>query len=191
MTACCRWLQQIPVYLHSSIFGEVWFQNLVLIVSAAIAILTLRSSSRHERRRATVDVVLDQLKDESLTDARLIVRNLKNALGGIDSQTILIPADSPTQQAFFTVLNSYEFMATGLKTGAFDKKTYKRMYYTNVVDNWNVLKDFVFRYREKYRKQHGSVAGRRSETIFQDFENLAEKWKKRPLRADHGHTRQQ
>ncbi|AXC11724.1 hypothetical protein ACPOL_2402 [Acidisarcina polymorpha] len=81
------------------------------------------------------------------------------------------------------MLNSYEFIATGLKTGAFDKKTYKRIYYNNVLDNWVILEDFVLRYREKYRKEHGPALGHKADTLFQDFEHLAEKRRKHPLKS--------
>jgi Domain of unknown function (DUF4760) len=167
-------------HLKRSAFNEVWFQNLILIVSASIAIITLRATSSNERRRATVDIVRDQQKDGVLIAARATVRNMHYSPCGIDVPALLKPADSPELQAIFTVLNSYEFIATGLKTKAFDKKSYKSMYHNNVVTNWAQLEEFVTLYRVKYREEHSEVEGVRAETLFQDFENLAAKWKKRP-----------
>jgi hypothetical protein len=168
-------------WLHQSVFNELWFQNFILVVTAIIAFVTLRSSSRHERRRATVDVVNDLQKDPIFIAARASLRALKDDSGKIDAPRILLPQDSPDQQAIFTVLNSYEFMATGLKTGAFDAETYKRMYYTNVVDAWTALEGFVRLYREKYKKLLGEEAMHDADTLYQDFEHLAEEWKRHPL----------
>lgn len=171
-------------YLKESPLNEVWFQNLILIITASIALATVRSSSSTERRRATVDIVRDQQRDEVLIAARATVRKMHYSPGGIDAKSIILPKDSPELQAIFTVLNSYEFIATGLKTKAFDKKSYKSMYHNNVVTNWAMLEEFVTLYRAKYRAEHANVKGVRAETLFQDFENLAAKWKKRPLKKD-------
>jgi len=171
----------ITGWLHQSVFDELWFQNFILIATALIAFLALRSSARHERRRATVDVVNDLQKDAVFIAARGALRALKDHGGKINAAEILVPNDSPSQQAIFTVLNSYEFMATGLKTGAFDTSTYKRMYYSNVVDVWTLLEEFVRLYRQKYAMKSGLKAGHIGDTLYQDFEDLAEGWKRHPL----------
>jgi len=82
-------------WLHQSIFNELWFQNLILVVTAIIAFVTLRSSSRQERRRATVDVVNDLQKDPIFIAARASLRALKDDSGNINAQEILLPNDSP------------------------------------------------------------------------------------------------
>src|SRR5260370_11550775 len=176
------WLHSCPPYFHTSLFNEVWFQNLVLIVTAAIALVTLRTTSKHEQRRATVGIVRDQQKDLILIAARSTVRNMHYSPSGIDIKSLVSKTDSAELQAMFTVLNSYEFVATGLRTGAFDKKIYKGMYQNNVVTNWAMLKDFVVHYRVKYEAEHQGVKGMKAETLFQDFENLATKWESRPLK---------
>lgn len=173
--------QQFDAWFHASI-NEVWFQNLILAVSAAIAIWTISSSSRHERRRATVDLVRDQQKDEVLIAARATIRSLENAAGKIDFRPILAEKDSENLRAIYDVLNSYEFMASGLRTGAFDEKTYKRMYYNTVVTHWEMFREFIFAYREKYKRENPGVASLNADTLYQDFQSLATNWAKHPLK---------
>jgi hypothetical protein len=180
------WFQQFTIRAHSSILNESWFQNLILAFSAAIAIWTISSSSRHERRRATVDIVRDQQKDEVLIAARATIRGLEDANGKIDFDTLLLQKDSAELRAIYNVLNSYEFIASGMRTGAFDETTYKRMYYHTVTDHWIQFQEFVEKYRSKtedeYRRQNRKDAS--AETLFQDFQSLATNWLKHPLKRN-------
>jgi hypothetical protein len=176
------WYEWFAAWARSSILNDVWFQNLILAASAAIGILTISSSARQERRRAVVDIARDQDKDEILLAARKTLRSLVGGSGKIDVDTILKAEDSDQLRAIYTVLNSYEFVANGLRTGAFDEKTYKRMYYNTVVTHWSLLREFVEKYREKYRKEYAGVDSLAAETLCQDFEALATNWARHPLK---------
>ena len=179
-----QFLSQFPALARTSIFNDVWFQNLILAITAVIGIWTFGSSSRHERRRATVDLVRDQQKDKALKKARQALRPLElDASGKIDFDSILASEkDSYETRAILTVLNSYEFMASGVRTGAFDEKTYKRMYYNSVKLQWLNYREFVVKYREKYKRDHPGKAGQEADTFYQDFERLATRWLRRPLK---------
>jgi hypothetical protein len=164
------------------ILSETWFQNVLLAVSAAIGIFTIRLSSLQERRRATVDLVRDQQKDEILIKARSKVGKLIEDQGKLDCDALLRGKDTSDElQAIFTVLNAYEFMATGLRTGAFDRKTYQRMYHNSVTYYWAHLSEFVAKYRTKYQAEN-NVDGATAGTIYQDFQDLANDWIRHPLK---------
>jgi hypothetical protein len=177
-----RFASEFLAWAHSSIFSEIWFQNAILVFSAWIAIRTLSSSSRHERRRATVDIVRDQQKDDVLIKARATIRSVQDASGKIDFNPILAQKDSAELRAIYDVLNSYEFMASGLRTGAFDEETYKRMYYNTVVSHWSLFHEFIEKYREKFKKENPGVAGLAAGTLYQDFQTLATNWLQYPLK---------
>lgn len=172
-------LHHATAYLKSSAANEVWVQSFILILSAAIAILTLRSTSKAERRRATFDIVRDQQKDEQLIAARAAVRKLKNAPGGIDVAGILAKQDSPEEQAILTVLNSYEFVASGMENGGFDRGAYKKMYRNNVVRTWGWHREFVIAYRAREAAAEVGT-GVDPSTYYGDFEALAERWARGP-----------
>ena len=163
-TSCC-------LCVVKQFLGELWVQNVILMVSAFIGILTIASSSRNEKRRATVDMVRDQTTDARLKAAREKFRSLraKNA----DFVTLLADQSSADFLDVREVLNAYEFMAAGVREKAFDENTYKRMYFYNVVTDWPLLENFIKRYREI----------KNSETLYQEFQLLAAHWKKHPLRA--------
>lgn len=91
---------------------------------------------------------------------------------GLDIPRLLTGAGLDDRRILLAVLNRYEFMASGLKTGAFDRKVYKRMYYSSVVDDWRSLSTFVRAFRES----------RELRTVYQDFENLANEWAINPLK---------
>ncbi len=153
----------------AGIIGSIWLQNLILLTTATIGLGSYILSSRHERRRATVDVLLSNLGDKEAIAALSRVHDLIKA--GLDIPHLISDAGVADRRTIFSVLNRYEFMASGLKTGAFDKTVYKRMYYSSVVNDWRDLYEFVHAYR-KYKELW---------TIYQDFEALANEWALDPL----------
>lgn len=85
--------------------------------------------------------------------------------------------DDPASEeckSIIEVLNAYEFIASGIRQGAFDEATYKRLRYSNVVKDWNILCAFVL----ELRNNKGST------TLFQDFKWLASRWQAKPLKPD-------
>jgi Domain of unknown function (DUF4760) len=164
------------------VVGAPWFQNVLLAISAVIGIYTIRSSSNQEKRRATVDIVRDQQKDTVLIEARNVVRALIQPNGKIDVDALLLGPDTTKEaKAVFTVLNAYEFIATGVRSGAFDGVTFRRMYYNTVLYYWNLFEDFVERYRVKYQRENPGVEGMNAMTLYRDFEDLAKDWIAHPL----------
>jgi hypothetical protein len=71
------------------------------------------------------------------------------------------------------VLNRYEFTAAAIREGALDEGLYKRMQYTMVVKDWDVLCPFVMELRRLDTHP----------TLFQEVHWLAERWQKKPLAA--------
>jgi hypothetical protein len=92
---------------------------------------------------------------------------------GLDIPYLLSEDGLAKRKLVLHVLSRYEFMAAGVNEGDFDAKIYKRMYYNNVVGDWNKLETFVLELRES----------RKNYTPFQEFQKLATKWKKHPLKA--------
>ncbi|WP_371813801.1 DUF4760 domain-containing protein [Diaphorobacter sp. HDW4A] len=65
------------------------------------------------------------------------------------------------------MLNNYEYVSTGIHTGAFDEEIYKRMKRSNLIRDWDALKPYVCELRRKYGKPQ----------LFVELETLAEKWR--------------
>jgi len=69
------------------------------------------------------------------------------------------------------VLNRYEFIAAAIREKALDEDLFKRMQYTVVIRDWDVLCPFVMELRRLDKHP----------TLFQEFHWLSARWQKKPL----------
>lgn len=146
-------------------------------VSALAGILVIRSRGHQEGRRATVDLIIEQKRDEKLVAARHLILQMHDK--GEDNLARYLDANESEQyKAMMLWLNNYEFIACGIKLGAFSERIYKRLRCTMLIRDWEAWEGFVVEFRNR----------RRGETFFQDFEWLYRKWKKNPLKPDKGNN---
>jgi Domain of unknown function (DUF4760) len=150
-----------------------WVQTSILAVSALAALWVIKASKTQEKRRSTVDLIVEQKRDRDLTEARRVILAMHEA-GEKNLAKHLESESSVEYNAILLVLNAYEFVSSGIREGAFDEGTYKRLRYSNVRKDWDALCAFVFEFR---RVKSG-------QTLFQDFQWLNERWRKSPLKAD-------
>ena len=161
----CKWLGETAGF---------WIQTLLFAASAFGGIWIILARGNQEKRRATVDLVLEQLHDESMRDAQLLVTILHES-GEPNLAKYLDDMNSDQYKAIMRVLNMHEFAASGIREGAFDEKTYKRIRYSTVRKDWMALCGFVMEIRKR----------RSSQTLFQEFQWLNERWSQKSLKADH------
>ena len=76
------------------------------------------------------------------------------------------------------ILNNHEFVAAGIRGKAYDENLFKRMQCAVVIRDWEAFCGFVI----EFRKLHHEDMGDSAETFYQDFEWLAGRWKKNPLK---------
>lgn len=160
----CRWLGET---------GGFWIQTFALIISAVAALWLIYSSASGERQRATIDLVVQQRRDQELEAAKLLIRNLHEN-NTTNFAKFLEDRASCEFTAILKVLNNYEFIAAAIRHGALDEKLFKRMQYTVVLKAWGALCPFVFELRKQDRHT----------TLFQEFQRMAERWKENPLKPD-------
>jgi hypothetical protein len=161
-----------PYYWLGETFG-FWAQTVVLAISAGGALWIVRARGTQEKRRATVDLISHQKRDEKLEAARTLMHKLHDD-GEKNLAKFLLTTDSKEFQSILLVLNAYEFVAAGIRQGALDEKTYKRLRCYNLMKDWDALCGFVLEFRR--------IKG--FKTLFQDFQWLNERWVKNPLKAD-------
>jgi len=150
-----------------------WVQTVVLGVSAIGGIWIILSRGQQEARRATVDLVVEQKRDTKLTVAREWINKTKER-GETNLAKYLESPESTEYQNILYALNTYEFVAVGIRTGAFSETTYKRLRYSTLIADWECFHGFV----TEFRKRHGT------QSLFQDFEWLHERWKNKPLKVN-------
>ena len=148
-------------------------KTVILGISAIVAGIALYLNSKSNKRKSTIDLVLNQRSDEKLAESRSIVIRL-NESHEITKYAMDEHKGSDERNSILDVLNNYEFIATGMRDGAFDISLYRRMRYSTVKNDWHALKPFVY----ELRRQHNT------QTAFQEFEWLARKFTKKSLKVD-------
>jgi len=151
-----------------------WIQTGALILSAIFALLLVQSRERSEKRRATVDLVIQQKHDSQLQASRQWLLTQHENHAGNFTQHLGNKTADPFRH-ILNVLNNYEFIATGIREDALDQEIYKRLQYSVAIKDWDALSGCVMELRQS--------TGHR--TLFQEFQALAERWHKEPLKADY------
>src|ERR1022692_3039309 len=90
-----------------------WVQTGALLISAVAGVLIIRSRSKTERRRATVDLVLHQKNDSELMKAKMHLFRLHDA-GTKNFAIYLGQKDSEEYKAIIKVLNTHELVCCGI-----------------------------------------------------------------------------
>ena len=147
-------------------------QEISVGVTAVIAICAILSRGKQDRRRATIDFITEQNRNEALKAARKTLRVAREADPNIARYANL--EDSDEWKAITLILNAYEFLAVGVQEKAFDERIYKRLRCSQFLKDWELLHGFITQMR----------ALRNQPTTFQDFERLYERWKRDPLKAE-------
>ncbi|ONC03260.1 hypothetical protein AQ910_10870 [Burkholderia pseudomallei] len=114
--------------------------------------------------------MIHQKTDKELLDATALVFRLHRENSQFSD---FVKQHSSERDAILKVLNNHEFIALGIRLGAFDEKIYKRMQCSNVLKVWNSARGFIHEVRR--------IEGK--DTFFQELEQLAESWKKNPIKA--------
>lgn len=150
-----------------------WISAGAVFVSASVAVLAIHHNQKVARRRATIDLVLSQKSNDELMAARKWFLKMHEDGNSFTTFACKEKIGTPEHDNILTVLNYLEFVATGIREKAFDEAVYKRVQYSTLVRDWNALKAFVTEFRNS----------RGRPTLFQEFEWLGERWKRKPLNA--------
>jgi hypothetical protein len=153
---------------YTTWIGSPITQNTILAVGAAGTFFAIRKGSKDARRRATIDLVMHHQKDGDLNAAKKLVLGLQRNGTPLGAH----PSGTAEYQAILDVLNAYEFVASGIRQGAFDEHVYKRVFCTMLTRDWKALAGFVQEIRNRVNHP----------TLFQDFEELAARWDRKPLK---------
>lgn len=140
-------------------------------MSALGAVGVIYYNGKQARTRALIDLIIQQKTDHTLLAATKKVYQLAQT-GQNHLTDYLKDKDSEEFKAILTVLNNQEFIAVGIREKAFSESIYKEMQCSNVLKIWRATKGFATELRTRESKN----------TLFQDFECLAERWEKTPIK---------
>lgn len=152
-------------------------QEIILALGLGATVFTLVFNHKENKRQSTLDLIIHQRSNDKLNNAVnhvvSLARNLNNNSNSIkDLVSFMADLESSESKDIIEVLNFKEFVSVGINTGIIDEKVYKRAYCSVMIRDWKLLKSTIFSIREKQNKQ----------TLFQDFEILAKRWEKSPLK---------
>lgn len=176
-------------WTRSDVF--VFVQTIVFAISAVIAFLTISSSKKTSKERATLDIIIDDYRDTNLFEAKTNIYDFienkdeykkKNTKVTKDSLVEICRAhdselsdeDKVLKRDLMLVLNRNEFYASAINTGLLDETLFKRVHCSNFIKIWDKLYPTINQIRQVAKK----------DTIFKDLEILALRWKSNPLKSE-------
>lgn len=174
----------------------LFFQLLVIAISAYIALSTIKSSRDSSRERATLDTILNDNSDMELSVSKNIVLNFDkdpfkylgiakqdfvndfkrepctslSELCEMESNKLQKP-EYEVRGHLLHVLNRHEFYAIGVNTCLMDEVLFKRMHCNNMIRLWEAVNPAVTHLRTKSQKP----------TYYKEIELLALRWRENPL----------
>lgn len=148
-------------------------QNVVLLAAAIIAVVSILSARATERRRQTVDILFRARRDEEMTKS---LREIAQLHDNPDTDLKRYASDQfKTEDAANSlryVLNHWEYISVGIQKNIYDEKMIKKASYNTAVGLFDRTEAYIKKLRENERK----------DTIYQEFEWLAQRWTVRKLK---------
>lgn len=158
-----KWLGETPAF---------WVQTAVLLLGAIFAYLAIRSSRAIERRKAAAEVIFSSRRDEELRKAVRHIATLHEGDQNIARFAKKEHMETDDSKLIRYALNHYEYISVGIAEGIYDERMFQNSSHSTVMKLYNRTKPFI----DEARAQAGS------QTIFQDFECLACRWREKPLK---------
>lgn len=136
------------------------------IVASAIGVsASIFWNIRVSRRRATLDIVINEQTHETPIKERTAFVKLKSD-GDLAKWAASNNQGAEESVSIRAVLNRYELVAIGISEGTIDANLYKKWCRSTLVNDWQAVKPFVLQLR----------ANTRIWKTYCEFEALAKRW---------------
>lgn len=159
------------------ILGETigfWTQTGAFVFSAFGAIAIIYNNSHQAKKRATIDLALHESGNAKLAEAKKQVRKFQEDRVNITELACGDHHSKPENDYIQTLLNHYEFIAAGIKEGAFDEEIYKRMKRSIMIHHWHALSAYVAERRRVLER----------DKLYIEFEWLARRWEHSEIKPE-------
>lgn len=148
-----------------------WVQTGAFFTSAVAAIGVILINNYRGKQKATVELIIRNNTNPSLAEARMQLSAMLADGKTFKDLVSKSAKDHPEKRYVITVVNNYEFIATGIKEGALDREIYKRMSRSMLLNDWDHLCPYVKEMR----------AVNRNDMIYAEFEWLANEFRDSPI----------
>jgi hypothetical protein len=154
----------MPTLQDLALYGPL-FQLGAIVVSALGVMGIIFWNMRIARRRATLDLLINEQTHETTIKERTSFEAIKKA-GNLLQWATAANIESSELETIRSSLNRYELIAIGIRGSALDGKLYKRWFRTGLVEDWIVFKALVMHVR----------ANNGNPRLYREFERLAKRW---------------
>lgn len=142
-------LVPFPAIMTAEIIQECL--TLLTLLGVIVATIGVLVSSSNAKKRATIDVIMQQSLNKELQVAIKWVNDMakkKEPLG----KYFLSDSHQIEKEYILSVLNAREFVCVGIKCRAFSEKIYKRASYSTFIRDWDNLNSIVAEIRRETKK---------------------------------------
>lgn len=148
-------------------------RNLALVAGVVIATVSVATARSIARKKQSADLLFSSRNDTNLQDGCATIGRYHNS----DEHNMRSLADrekfySDDARSVRYVLNHFESLAVGIRAGIYDETMIKECWHGLLVDTFTKTEPLILAIREK----------KGVPTALQEFEWLAARWKKSPLK---------
>lgn len=189
--------EEFKLNLHNVLISSLLtiLSNLVLAVIAFGGLFltsrSIKANTSSAQRQATIQVVMDINADRRLQDTKNLIFLKENKITDYyialsvfteldvsmsnqdkenDRKQVL--ENEKLKDDIHYVLNRYEFIALGIRKGAFEEEMFKDLHYSSFKKLWRYTKPLIMKIRIECEIY----------TIYQELEGLMKKWEANPIK---------
>ncbi|WP_442790140.1 DUF4760 domain-containing protein [Neisseria gonorrhoeae] len=169
------WVQTGAIIISIAVTG--YFAQKAIRENGDSAKATLNHNHEMIRKRATIDILIQENQDAELVQAKRIVANMPAEASFIKyiEPSVCNTQELEAEKESIRILpNRHEFIALGIRNGAFEEEIYKRLKYSDIMDTWEKAEPMIIELRRQKNRK----------TYYQELEWLAKRWKKDPLKPE-------
>lgn len=156
----------------AAVFRDDAFRSLLVLVGVIVAVVSIHAQRAIARKKQTADLLFASRSDDKLQSGYRYIGEYSTA----NTKNIVALADADAQSEHADdvryVLNHFETVSVGIDAGIYDESMLKRCWCGIVLQTYERTQPLIAALRCKQQR----------ETILREFEALATRWKKYPLR---------
>lgn len=152
--------------------------SLAVLIGLLLAFATIIYNIRTAKKGQTSVFFADSRNDIKYLEGQHALRQVHNSGKSFRSyifpiNTQLSDQEKDERLKFQYCLNFYERLAVSVKNGSYDEKMIKEIFFSSIVQNYEISEPFIKALREQKQRN----------TYYQEFEWLAQRWKNKPLKS--------
>lgn len=156
----------------ATFFRDDAFRSLVVTLGVIVAVVSIHTQRSIARKKQTADLLFASRSDRKLQSGYQFIGEYSTACTKNIIALAEVDAQSDHAEDVRYVLNHFETVSVGIDAGIYDEPMLKRSWCMIVLQTYERTQPLIAAIRRRQQR----------ETILQEFEALAVRWKKSPLK---------